>query len=99
MKKKFELAEKEKEKFLKTFEQTAKEASAERERILQKGEDILKDKVKHADEDKRRTLETFDKLAKHDDKKVQKTPGELHGPSPSLTPRTVYYHWYNAHRR
>lgn len=93
MKKKFELAEKEKEKFLNTFEQTAKEASAERERILQKGEDILKDKVKHADEDKRRTLETFDKLAKHDDKKVQKTPGELHGPSPSLTPRTVYYHW------
>lgn len=93
VKKKFELAEKEKEKFLKTFEQTAKEASAERERILQKGEDILKDKVKHADEDKRRTLETFDKLAKHDDKKVQKTPGELHGPSPSLTPRTVYYHW------
>lgn len=80
VKKKFELAEKEKEKFLKTFEQTAKEASAERERILQKGEDILKDKVKHADEDKRRTLETFDKLAKHDDKKVQKTPAKPAGP-------------------
>lgn len=86
VKKKFEQAEKEKEKFLKTFEQSAKEASAERERILQKGDDYLKDKLKHADEDKKRTLETFDKLAKHDDKKVQKTPGELHTPPQVLHP-------------
>jgi hypothetical protein len=80
VKKKFEQAEKEKERFLKNFEQTAKEASAERERILQKGEDILKDKLKHADEDKKRHLETFDKLARHDEKKVtvQKTPGRWH---------------------
>lgn len=82
VKKKFEQAEKEKEKYLKTFEQSAKEASAERERILQKGEDLIKDKLKQADEDKKRHLETFDKLAKHEDKKVQKTPGEPHGPLP-----------------
>lgn len=77
VKKKFEQAEKEKERYLKNFEQTAKEASAERERILQKGEDLIKDKLKQADEDKKRHLETFDKLAKHDEKKVtiQKTPG------------------------
>lgn len=82
VKKKFEQAEKEKEKYLKTFEQSAKEASAERERILQKGEDLIKDKLKQADEDKKRHLETFDKLAKHEDKKVQRTPGEPHGPLP-----------------
>ncbi|XP_062597248.1 muscle M-line assembly protein unc-89-like isoform X4 [Saccostrea cucullata] len=76
VKKKFEQSEKEKVQRLKTFEKSAKEVSAERERILQKGEDLIKDKLKHADEDKKRHLETYDKLAKHEDKKVtvQKTP-------------------------
>lgn len=90
VKKKFEQAEKEKEKYLKTFEQSAKEASAERERILQKGEDLIKDKLKQADEDKKRHLETFDKLAKHEDKKVQKTPGEPCG----LLPLNFFFYIY-----
>lgn len=81
VKKKFEQSEKEKVQRLKTFEKSAKEVSAERERILQKGEDLIKDKLKHADEDKKRHLETYDKLAKHEDKKVtvQKTPAKPAG--------------------
>ena len=79
VRRKFEMAEQEKQKRMKEFDKMAKEASKERERIHAKSEELLQDKIRQADLDKKRHLEVFDKLARHDDvkKTVQKTPGEL----------------------
>ncbi|KAK3084547.1 hypothetical protein FSP39_015151 [Pinctada imbricata] len=77
VKRKFQLAEQEKQRKMKEFDKMAVEASKERERINAKKEELLQDKIRQADLDKKRHLETFDKLARHDDvkKTVQKTPG------------------------